>query len=42
LVKVRSIMELHGMLREGGRPAASLEDMEDGMAAGAAIDSGAK
>jgi AbrB family looped-hinge helix DNA binding protein len=40
LVKVRSVMELKGVLRDGKRPAASLDDMDAGAAAGAAHDAG--
>jgi AbrB family looped-hinge helix DNA binding protein len=36
LFKVRSVMELEGMLYQEGRPPASLEDMEKAIAEGAA------
>lgn len=39
LVKVRSVMELDGMLAVA-RPPASLEEMDEGVAAGAAGDAG--
>ena len=35
LVKVRSVRELAGMLHQPGRPAISIEEMEEGIAAGA-------
>lgn len=35
LVKVGSVRDLYGMLRQPGRPAASIEEMEEGIAAGA-------
>lgn len=35
LVKVGSVRDLYGMLHQPGRPAASIEDMEEGIAAGA-------
>ena len=40
LLKVRSVMEVEGLLHRAGRPTASLEDMDDGIAAGAARDAG--
>jgi AbrB family looped-hinge helix DNA binding protein len=40
LVKVRSVRELEGVLRDAKRPPASLEDMDAGAAALAAIDAG--
>lgn len=42
LVKVRSVMELAGVLRQPEHTtAASLEEIEDGIATGAAFDAGA-
>ena len=40
LLKVRSVMELEGLLRSEGRPAASLGEMEEGIARGAVASGG--
>ena len=40
LVKVRPVMELAGFLRIPDRPAVSIEEMEEGLAVGAADDAG--
>jgi AbrB family looped-hinge helix DNA binding protein len=40
LLKVRSVMELDGLLYSEGRPAASLDDMEEGIARGATASDG--
>ncbi|MBP7001056.1 AbrB/MazE/SpoVT family DNA-binding domain-containing protein [Amaricoccus sp.] len=40
LLKVRSIMELDGLLRDARRAPATLDEMEDGIAAGAADETG--
>ncbi|MFO1210474.1 MAG: AbrB/MazE/SpoVT family DNA-binding domain-containing protein [Amaricoccus sp.] len=40
LIKVRSVMELKGILHDATRAPASLEDMDAGAAAGAAFDAG--
>jgi len=40
LLKVRSIMEIEGILHRAGRSAASLEDMENGLARAAAREAG--
>lgn len=38
LLKVRSVMDLAGVLHDAGRAPASIADMEEGIAAGAASD----
>ena len=40
LMKVRSVMELAGILHRADRPGASLDEMDKGKAAGAAADAG--